>query len=123
MPSPDYSARRSAFRTLHDSGCFVIPNPWDAGSARYLEMLGFLALATTSSGFAWSLGKADTTVTLDQAIAHLEAITGAVGVPVNADFEGGFAIEPDGVAANVARAVATGIAGISIEDSTSDEAE
>jgi methylisocitrate lyase len=114
--------RVATFRTLHESGCFVIPNPWDAGSARYLEMAGFKALATTSSGFAWSLGKPDTTVTLDEAIAHLQAITGAVGVPVNADFEGGFAIEPDGVAANVARAVATGIAGISIEDSTSDEA-
>ena len=112
----------SAFCTLHESGCFVIPNPWDIGSARYLEMLGFRALATTSSGFAWSLGKSDTTVTLEEALAHLAAISGAVGIPVNADFEGGFAVEPEGVAANVARAVATGIAGISIEDSTGDAA-
>ncbi len=112
----------SAFRSLHESGCFVIPNPWDIGSARYLEMLGFRALATTSSGFAWSLGKSDTTVTLEEALAHLAAISGAVGIPVNADFEGGFAVEPEGVAANVARAVATGIAGISIEDSTGDAA-
>ena len=112
----------AAFRTLHESGCFVIPNPWDVGSARYLEMLGFKALATTSSGFAWSLGKSDTTVTLDEALAHLAAIAGAVTVPVNADFEGGFAVEPAGVGANVARAVATGIAGISIEDSTGDDA-
>ena len=110
----------SAFRSLHESGCFVIPNPWDIGSARYLEMLGFRALATTSSGFAWSLGKSDTTVTLDEALAHLAAISGAVRIPVNADFEGGFAVEPEGVGANVARAVATGIAGISIEDSTGD---
>jgi len=112
--------RIATFRTLHESGCFVIPNPWDLGSARYLEMIGFEALATTSSGFAWSLGKSDTTVTLDEAVAHLAAIAGAVSVPVNADFEGGFAIAPDGVAANVARAVTTGIAGISIEDSTGD---
>ena len=114
--------RIARFRELHESGCFVIPNPWDVGSARYLEMLGFEALATTSSGFAWSLGKSDTTVTLDEALAHLRAIAEAVEVPVNADFEGGFAIEPAGVGANVARAVTTGIAGISIEDSTGDEA-
>ena len=114
--------RIARFRELHESGCFVIPNPWDVGSARYLEMLGFRALATTSSGFAWSLGKSDTTVTLDEALAHLRAIAAAVEVPVNADFEGGFAIEPSGVGANVARAVTTGIAGISIEDSTGDEA-
>ena len=114
--------RIARFRELHESGCFVIPNPWDVGSARYLEMLGFEAMATTSSGFAWSLGKSDTTVTLDEAVAHLRAIAEAVVVPVNADFEGGFAIEPGGVRANVARAVTTGIAGISIEDSTGDEA-
>ena len=114
--------RIATFRTLHESGCFVIPNPWDAGSARYLEMIGFAALATTSSGFAWTLGRSDTTVTLDEALAHFEAIAGAVSVPVNADFEGGFAIAPEGVAANVARAVTTGIAGVSIEDSTGDAA-
>ncbi|MFL5675514.1 MAG: isocitrate lyase/phosphoenolpyruvate mutase family protein [Chloroflexota bacterium] len=114
--------RVTRFRALHETGCFVIPNPWDAGSARYLEMIGFAAVATTSSGFAWTLGKADTTVTLEEAVAHLEAISAAVSIPVNADFEGGFAVEPAGVAANVSRAVATGIAGISIEDSTGDEA-
>lgn len=114
--------RIATFRNLHASGCFVIPNPWDVGSARYLEMIGFTALATTSSGFAWTQGKSDTTVTLDEALAHLAAIAGAVSVPVNADFEGGFAVAPEGVAANVARAVTTGIAGISIEDSTGDAA-
>jgi 2-methylisocitrate lyase-like PEP mutase family enzyme len=114
--------RSGAFRTLHEAGCFVIPNPWDAGSARYLAMLGFQALATTSSGFAWSLGRPDNGVTVDEALAHMMAIAGAVDVPVNADFEGGFAIEPDGVAANVTRAAATGIAGVSIEDSTGDPA-
>jgi 2-methylisocitrate lyase-like PEP mutase family enzyme len=117
-PSIDRIAR---FRELHASGCFVIPNPWDVGSARYLEMLGFPALATTSSGFAWSLGRSDTTVTLEDALAHFRAIAAAVDIPVNADFEGGFAIEPAGVEANVARAVTTGVAGVSIEDSTGDE--
>jgi methylisocitrate lyase len=114
--------RIETFRALHEIGCFVIPNPWDVGSARYLEMIGFKALATTSSGFAWSIAKSDTSVTLDEALDHLRALAGAVGVPVNADFEGGFAIEPAGVAENVGRAVTTGIAGISIEDSTGDEA-
>ena len=115
--------RTAAFRALHEAGCFVIPNPWDVGSARYLEMLGFKALATTSSGFAWTLGRSDTRVTLDEVLVHLEAIAGSVAVPVNADFEGGYAVEPDGVAANVTRAALTGVAGISIEDSTGDEAE
>jgi 2-methylisocitrate lyase-like PEP mutase family enzyme len=116
------SDRVKTFRRLHETGCFVIPNPWDAGSAKTLARLGFPALATTSSGFAWSLGKADNHVSLDEALAHLRAISGAVEIPVNADFEGGFAIAPDGVAANVARATSTGIAGISIEDSTRDAA-
>ena len=115
--------RTAAFRALHEAGCFVIPNPWDVGSARYLEMLGFKALATTSSGFAWTLGRSDTRVTLEEVLGHLEAIAGSVEIPVNADFEGGYAIEPDGVAANVTRAARTGVAGISIEDSTGDEAE
>lgn len=105
------------FRQLHESGCFVIPNPWDAGSARLLEQLRFPALATTSSGFAWTLGRRDNQVTLDEALAHFRAVAAAVEVPVNADFEGGFAVQPDDVAANVARASATGIAGLSIEDS------
>lgn len=110
------------FRLLHQSGCFVIPNPWDIGSARVLERLGFPALATTSAGLAWTLGRRDNHITLDQALAHLRAMSAAVNVPVNADFEGGFAVKPADVAANVARAVTTGIAGLSIEDSTGDAA-
>lgn len=110
--------RCRVFQRLHESGCFVIPNPWDAGSARLLEHLGFRALATTSSGFAWSLGKADNHITLQDALSHLRAVTQAVEIPVNADFEGGFAIEPDKVAANVTAATATGVAGLSIEDSS-----
>ena len=110
--------KRRTFRELHASGCFVIPNPWDVGSARALAQLGFPALATTSSGFAWSLGRADNRVSLDEALAHIRSIAEGVDVPVNADFEGGFAIDPTGVAANVAAAAATGVAGLSIEDST-----
>jgi 2-methylisocitrate lyase-like PEP mutase family enzyme len=112
--------RRDAFRRLHESGCFVIPNPWDLGSARLLAGLGFRALATTSSGFAWSLGRPDNRVTLDEALAHLRAIAGGVEVPITADFEGGFAVEPAQVGANVMLATGTGIAGLSIEDSTGD---
>jgi len=114
--------RTRAFRALHQSGCFVIPNPWDVGSARILAQLGFSALATTSSGFAWTLGRADNHVTLDEALAHLRAMTASVDIPFNADFEGGFAVEPADVAANVTAATATGIAGLSIEDSTGDDA-
>ena len=109
-----------AFHRLHESGCFVIPNPWDIGSARVLAQLGFPALATTSSGFAWSQGKPDNGITLDEAIEHFRSIAASVDVPINGDFEGGFAIEPARVAANVARAVTSGIAGVSIEDSTGD---
>lgn len=119
----DATDRYRVFRTLHETGCFVIPNPWDVGSARFLAILGFKALATTSSGFAWSTGRRDNRATLDEVLAHLRAIAAAVDVPVNADFEGGFAVEPEGVAANVARAAATGVAGLSLEDSTGDEAE
>jgi methylisocitrate lyase len=119
----DQSARVATFRDFHQAGCFVLPNPWDVGSARYLASLGFKALATTSSGFAWSIGRADNAISLDEALDHLGAIAAAVEVPVNADFEGGFAVEPAGVAANVARAVATGVAGLSIEDSSQDEAD
>ena len=108
------------FHELHRSGCFVIPNPWDAGSARLLESLGFPALATTSSGFAWTLGRPDHGVTLDEVLAHLRALSAAVRIPVSADFEGGFAVAPEEVARNVAAAARTGIAGLSIEDSTSD---
>jgi 2-methylisocitrate lyase-like PEP mutase family enzyme len=114
--------RIEIFRRLHQSGCFVIPNPWDPGSARLLASLGFPALATTSSGIAWSLGRQDNHVSLDDAIAHIRAITHAVDLPVNADFEGGFATDPEGVAKNVTMALETGIAGISIEDSTGDSA-
>jgi methylisocitrate lyase len=110
------------FRRLHESGCFVIPNPWDLGSARLLAQLGFPALATTSSGLAWSLGRADNHVPLDQVLAHFRAVAQSVDVPVNGDFEGGFATEPASVAANVSQAAATGVAGLSIEDSTGDAA-
>jgi 2-methylisocitrate lyase-like PEP mutase family enzyme len=108
------------FHELHASGCFVIPNPWDVGSARSLEQLGFPALATTSAGFAWSVGRADNHVTLDEALGYFRAIAAAVTVPVSADFEGGFAVEPADVAVNVTLAAGTGIAGLSIEDSTHD---
>lgn len=115
-------ARREVFRRLHLAGCFVMPNPWNPGSARQLVQLGFPALATTSSGFAWSRGRPDNGVTLQEALDHLRDIAAAVDVPVNADFEGGFAVEPEGVARNATAAVATGVAGLSIEDSTGDPA-
>lgn len=114
------SERCRVFRDLHRSGCFVMPNPWDLGSARLLVQLGFPALATTSSGLAWSLGRSDNRVSLEETLAHLRSIAHGVEVPVNADFEGGFATEPAAVGANVAVATATGIAGLSIEDSTGD---
>lgn len=116
------SERVRVFRHLHEAGCFVIPNPWDVGSARLLAALGFKALATTSAGFAWSLGRPDNGVTVDEVLAHLTAIAHAVDIPINADFEGGFAVDPADVAANVSRAAATGIAGLSIEDSSGDAA-
>ena len=115
--------RIAEFHRLHSAGCFVMPNPWDVGSARALEQLGFKALATTSAGLAWTLGRRDTQASRDQVLDHLRLIAGAVGVPVNADFEGGYAVDPAGVAANVAMAVDTGIAGLSIEDSSGDDAE
>ena len=111
------------FRRLHESGCFVMPNPWDIGSARILAGLGFPALATTSAGFAWALGRRDNQSSLEALLAHLRALAGSVDVPINADFEDGFAVEPAGVEVNVAAAVATGIAGLSVEDSTGDAAE
>ena len=114
--------RRARFRALHErEKLFVMPNPWDTGSARLLESLGFEALATTSAGFAWSVGRADNAITVDQVLGHLKKIASTVLVPVNADFEGGYAREPAGVAANVERAVSTGVAGLSIEDSTGDK--
>ena len=113
-------ARYREFRRLHESGCFVMPNPWDRGSARLLVQLGFQAVATTSAGFAWSQARPDNGVTIDAVLAHLRSITSAVEVPVNADFEGGYAVEPRDVHANVTAAASTGVAGLSIEDSTSD---
>jgi 2-methylisocitrate lyase-like PEP mutase family enzyme len=110
------------FHRLHESGCFVMPNPWDVGSARALEQLGFPALASTSAGLAWTLGRADTYTTLPEVLDHLRSIAAAVAVPVNADFENGYAVDPDGVATNVTLAVATGIAGLSIEDASGDAA-
>src|SRR5215469_10874282 len=115
--------KRAAFRQLHETGCFVLPNPFDVGSAKALQHLGFKAIASTSAGFAWTIGKADNRVTVDEVCAHLAAISAAVDIPVNADFEGGFAVEPEDVAANVARGVKTGLAGLSIEDSTGDKAK
>jgi 2-methylisocitrate lyase-like PEP mutase family enzyme len=118
MTRPSVADKRRAFRTLHDSGCFVIPNPWDVGSARYLQGLGFKALASTSSGFAWSVAHADNAVGIDMVLAHLNEICAVTDVPVNADFEGGYADDPVGVAKNVTRCCETGVAGLSIEDST-----
>ncbi len=118
--APMTASKIDTFRRLHQSGCFVIPNPWDAGSAIYLEKLGFKAIASSSAGFAWSQGRRDNNVTLDQLLTHLKALADAVDIPVNADFEDGLAVDPEGVAKNVTKAVATGIAGLSIEDSTRD---
>ena len=118
MPTP--TDRITAFHQLHESGCFVMPNPWDVGSARLLEQLGFPALATTSAGLAWSLGVRDTHVGRDKVLSHLRSMSAAVDVPFNADFEDGFAIDPEGVAISVDLATRTGIAGLSIEDSSDD---
>lgn len=115
--------KRVAFHRLHESGCFIIPNPFDVGSARALQHLGFKALASTSAGFAWTIAKADNRVTVDEVCDHLTALCAAVDIPVNADFEGGFAHEAEKVGVNVARGVATGVAGLSIEDSTGDKAK
>jgi 2-methylisocitrate lyase-like PEP mutase family enzyme len=115
---PSIADKRRAFAQLHRHGCFVIPNPWDLGSARYLQSLGFKALASTSSGFAWTQGRADGAVSRDRVLLHLEALVAATDVPVNADFESGFAPDATGVGESVRLAVATGVAGLSIEDST-----
>jgi len=119
-----FSARRQAFRALHERGCFVIPNPWDAGSARYLQHLGFAALATTSAGFAFSQGlpDSDAAVSRDRILANIAEIAAAVDVPVNADFSSGYGLEPSDVADSVARCVATGVAGLSVEDATGEPA-
>ena len=115
--------RRADFRALHRTGCFAIPNPWDIGSARWLEGLGFKALATTSSGCAWSLGRPDGALSREAVLAHLRDIVAATDLPVNADFESGFASDPQGVAESVRMAIATGVAGLSIEDATGDPAQ
>ena len=114
------AARRRAFRALHAAGCFVIPNPWDAGSARYLASLGFKALATTSSGFAWSQAQVDGAMSRDAVLAHLREMVAATELPINADFESGYGATPRDVAESVRLAVATGVAGLSIEDATGD---
>jgi methylisocitrate lyase len=108
--------KRSAFRRLHESGFFVLPNPWDLGSALHLQSMGFKALASTSSGFALTLGRPDYGIERDELLDHLRSLAGAIDLPFNADFEGGYALEPEGVAANVRLAVETGVAGLSIED-------
>ena len=108
--------RRAAFRALHKSGCFVLPNPWDGGSAVRLAKLGFRAIASTSAGAAWALGRADGQMTVDEVLNHLQFLVEITPLPVNADFESGFASNPEGVAANVARCIETGVAGLSIED-------
>ena len=119
---PTTSEKRATFRRLHESGCFVIPNPWDVGSTRYLQSMGFKALATTSAGFAWSRGLGDGGVTREMALAHFAEIAAAAEVPVNADFEGGFADAREGVAESVRLCVETGVSGLSIEDFTGDRA-
>ncbi|HUA26249.1 MAG TPA: isocitrate lyase/phosphoenolpyruvate mutase family protein [Steroidobacteraceae bacterium] len=120
MPAsrPTAADKRRRFHELHRSGCFVIPNPWDAGSARYLQTLGFKALATTSSGAAWAQGAPDGGMSLEAVLAHLRTMVEATDLPINADFESGHARDPHGVSESVRRAVETGVAGLSIEDST-----
>lgn len=114
----DLKSKRAAFRSLHDEGCFPLPNPWDIGSVRRLEKLGFVALASTSSGMAWALGREDGEVSRDEVLNHLRTLCDSTDLPVNADFEAGFADRPEDVAANVRLAVDTGVAGLSIEDRT-----
>jgi 2-methylisocitrate lyase-like PEP mutase family enzyme len=120
MTSPTSADKRRAFRKLHESGCFVIPNPWDAGTTRYLQHLGFKALASTSAGFAFAQGIADGAVSRDMMLTHITEVVTATDLPVNADFEGGYAHDPAGVAESVRLCVATGVAGLSIEDATGD---
>jgi 2-methylisocitrate lyase-like PEP mutase family enzyme len=121
MPKPSAADKRRVFRTLHERGCFVIPNPWNVGSALYLQGLGFKALATTSSGHAHSLGLPDGAESRDMVLAHYRELAAATDIPVNADFENGYAHDPADVAANVRLCVETGVAGLSIEDFTGDE--
>jgi 2-methylisocitrate lyase-like PEP mutase family enzyme len=116
-PRPSTADKRKAFRALHASGCFVIPNPWNVGSARYLQGLGFKALASTSAGHAHAMGYPDGGQTMEDVLAHYRELTAATDIPLNADFENGFADDPDKVAENVTKCIATGVAGLSIEDS------
>ena len=122
MTQPSAAEKRKAFRKLHEAGCFVIPNPWNVGSARYLQSLGFPALATTSSGYAHSQGYADGALDSETVLAHFRELAAATDVPLNADFEDGLADDLDGLAENVTRCVATGVAGLSIEDSPNQSA-
>ncbi|MGH7550888.1 MAG: isocitrate lyase/PEP mutase family protein [Gemmatimonadota bacterium] len=117
----DLETRRATFRSLHDEGCFVLPNPWDIGSVRRLEKLGFVALASTSSGLAWAVGRQDGEVSRDDVLSHLRVLCEATDLPVNADFEAGFADRSEEVAANLRLAIETGVAGLSIEDRTGRE--
>lgn len=117
---PSVADKRRTFHQMHEAGCFIIPNPWDVGSARFLQGLGFKALATTSSGFAWSQGQPDGGVSLSGVLGHLQTLVASTDVPINADFESGFAADTSGVARNVQLAVESGVAGLSIEDSTGD---
>ncbi len=118
---PSVADKRKTYRALHERGCFVIPNPWDVGSARYLQGLGFTALASTSAGYAFAQGLPDNAVNRDMMLAYLRELSAATDVPINADFEGGYAQEPEKVAENVTLCIATGVAGLSIEDSTGDK--
>lgn len=123
LTRPTIGDKRRDFRQLHETGCFVIPNPWDIGSARFLQSLNFKALATTSAGFAWSQGRADGGITRDLVLEHLRELVEATDLPINADFESGFAPDAAGVAESVRLAVETGVAGLSIEDSTGNAAQ
>jgi 2-methylisocitrate lyase-like PEP mutase family enzyme len=119
---PTVAEKRATYRQLHASGCFVIPNPWDIGTARFLQGLGFKALASTSAGYAFTLGLPDGAVSRDTMLAHFRELAAATDVPINADFEGGYADAPEDVAESVRLCIATGVAGLSIEDSTGDKA-
>ncbi|CAN5227288.1 isocitrate lyase/phosphoenolpyruvate mutase family protein [soil metagenome] len=118
--TPHIAANRAIFRKLHETGCFVLPNPWDVGGARMLQSLGYKAIASTSAGFAWSIGRADNRVSLDEVLDHLAALSHGCDLPVNADFENGFAKDPEALAMNVSRAVDAGVSGLSVEDLTGD---
>src|SRR6202012_5851952 len=117
----DVAAKRAAFRELHQEGFFILPNPWDVGSAVRLAARGFKALASTSAGYAWTLGRDDGAVMLDELLAHLRTLNDATDLPINADFEAAFADDPQGVARNVRAALDTGVAGLSVEDRTGKE--